>query len=463
MGGGIQMDLKWLKTTTLFRLFLRYILIFCSVIVFCAMAFMMSFLYGINTGVILPANYSESELQSVESQLRESEMFDESLIPFSCTYILINQDGTLESSNMSEDEVLQIQKSLTEKPYFPSSATVQYKLINRLDGSSLLIKYDILAHFASPMLHNLFPKPELLIIVVLFILFILLTLIIALAFSKRLKIELVPIEQATTAIKEQDLHFEIRTTRIKEFNKVLQSMDELKIALTDSLKQQWEMEENKSNQIAALVHDIKTPLTIIKGNTELVLEGELAVQDNDLLENILHSSVKIESYIDLLMLATTLSNPAMVNKQLFSLPDFIMTMEKQGESLCRYKNIELIVERHNIPPTIMGDVTLIGRAVLNILDNAIEYAPSGSQIVFRITGKDDDIHFTVIDNGKGFSVEGLKNATAEFFTEKVERSGKHYGMGLYIVDSVAEKHGGKLLIANRNDTSGAVVTLIIKT
>ncbi|WP_132248136.1 ATP-binding protein [Marinisporobacter balticus] len=50
----------------------------------------------------------------------------------------------------------------------------------------------------------------------------------------------------------------------------------------------------------------------------------------------------------------------------------------------------------------------------------------------------------------------------EFFTEKTERSGKHYGMGLYIAKSVAEKHGGQLKIANRQDGCGAVVSLIIK-
>ena len=73
------------------------------------------------------------------------------------------------------------------------------------------------------------------------------------------------------------------------------------------------------------------------------------------------------------------------------------------------------------------------------------------------------LRFTITDSGKGFSFASLKNATQQFYTEQEERSGKHYGMGLFIAESVAKKHGGNLIIANKEEGCGAVVTLNVKT
>lgn len=130
--------------------------------------------------------------------------------------------------------------------------------------------------------------------------------------------------------------------------------------------------------------------------------------------------------------------------------------------LCHVKNIILCIKYDKLPEIFNGDVVLIGRAVLNIFDNAVEYSKEGSKIEFKITGSDEVLTFTIIDSGKGFTVAGLKNATMEFFAEKIERSGKHYGMGLYIAKSVAEQHNGTIEISNRKDGCGAIVSLIIR-
>ena len=78
-----------------------------------------------------------------------------------------------------------------------------------------------------------------------------------------------------------------------------------------------------------------------------------------------------------------------------------------------------------------------------------------------VTADDDKLVFRVTDSGTGFSDSALKYAARQFYTECEERSGKHYGLGLFIAARAAGQHGGSLVTANREDGNGAVVTLTV--
>lgn len=104
------------------------------------------------------------------------------------------------------------------------------------------------------------------------------------------------------------------------------------------------------------------------------------------------------------------------------------------------------------------------RAIINIMSNAVDYSPIKSEIDFVVIENNDKFTFTIIDCGKGFTESGLKNSIKQFYMEANERKvGEHYGMGLYIAESVARKHGGFVNFKNRNDKAGAEVSLVINT
>ncbi|SHK30027.1 His Kinase A (phospho-acceptor) domain-containing protein [Hathewaya proteolytica DSM 3090] len=81
-------------------------------------------------------------------------------------------------------------------------------------------------------------------------------------------------KEATAKIQNQDLDFTIQHSGITEIDEMLFSVDQMRAALKESLESQWKMEKNKRDQISAMAHDIKTPLTIIHGNTALLDETE---------------------------------------------------------------------------------------------------------------------------------------------------------------------------------------------
>ena len=113
--------------------------------------------------------------------------------------------------------------------------------------------------------------------------------------------------------------------------------------------------------------------------------------------------------------------------------------------------------------TFYGDIQNIQRAVLNILNNAVEHAPEKSNVSLCVLETDcGQLSFVVTDCGAGFGAAALKNAATEFYTEQAERSRKHYGLGLYIAKKVAEEHHGTLTVENKENGQGAIVSLVLK-
>lgn len=448
------------KASTLSMLFLRYLMGFCLLLLLLVFAVLTGFYYALNTGVLLTANHAERALQNSESELAVSQPFDASQVPYPCTYALFDDKNMLVQTDMSEKAITNLKDALAAKEEIPQN---KYRRILRADGSVLVVEYDIMVHFADPELHKMIPNPELAELIFLFLCFLLFAVLIALKFSKRLKIELAPLTKATDAIRQKNLDFEIFPTHIRELNTVLQSIEDLKAALSASLKEQWNMEQSKNFQLSAIAHDLKTPLTVIKGNTELLLESSEQAEDKELLQYIGSSADKIENYTRLLISVASLSEDTENTNQLFSFSELVDELKKQGMALCKTKNIIFEMQEKGLPTDFLGYRFLISSAVINLINNAVEHSQEGSLITLEIIGgAEGSLSFTVADRGCGFSAEALKNADKQFYTEQAARSGEHYGLGLYIAKITAEKHGGRLIIANRKDGPGASVTLELR-
>jgi K+-sensing histidine kinase KdpD len=285
----------------------------------------------------------------------------------------------------------------------------------------------------------------------------LLAVLTALKFSRKLKKNLIPINLATEKIEARDLDFEVMPTDITEFNASLQAIDKLKAALADSLHSQWQEEELRKSQLSALAHDIKTPLTIIKGNAELLLE-EVSIQENkELLTYILAGSNTIEKYLELLM-GLVINEPQLLNRKRLQLNDFVEDMMMGILPLCKRKKIRLNLKNDAKSDDLYLDGDLIKRAIINIIDNAVRYSFQDSQIDIIISDSENYFIFEISDRGKGFSAESLKRAAQEFFSEDASRKNQHYGLGLSFVKKVVEMHDGILKIENRSDGQGAKIS-----
>lgn len=447
------MEMRKHKAIGLYLFFLRYFVWLCLLTVLWFFGLMFLLGAGIKSGCILPANDVENALKAVEKQAENDEKFDAEQIPFYCNYALFDENKRVLSGNMTKNELDEVQMLWKNSTAYTRK---WYKSIEFAEGICV-ISYDMQPHFSSATLHKLLPHPQAFGIVLFFAGFLCIAVIMAVVFGRKLNRELEPILAATDAIKRQELQFSIRDTKIREFNRVLDSMKDISVALEDSLKEQFTLMENRKKQISAITHDIKTPLTIIKGNTEILQETALSSEEKELLSYIHAGTDKIETCLELLIEAAKAENAESSNCQRFKIADCIEEIGLLARAQCQTKDIVFMVNNTIDAEYFFGDKRRIIRAVSNILDNAVSYTKEHGRISLLIGGNEQKLTFIVEDSGRGFSNEALRCATQEFYTEQKERSGKHYGLGLFIAESVAKMHHGKLEIGNKSDGSGAVV------
>lgn len=449
------MEITKNKSITIFKLFLGHLIGLLIAIISLIIAMIISVSLAFQSGLILQANYADVRLNQLEQTLGEN--FNKNLLPIYCKYILIDNNGNIVESNMSNNDIEKTRSYLLsgKKLYYEF-----YKQITQLNDNIIIIKYDMLTHFSNPLLHKVIPYPELLIVCVFLICIVLFVIITALKFSEKLKRNLIPINEATEKIKAQDLDFQIRPTKILEFNASLDAIDKLKEALTSSLSKQWDNEQQRKSQLSAIAHDIKTPLTIIKGNAELLLEEESSEENKGLISYIQTSSNTIEKYLELLM--SVVNNESLdFNAEVVSLNDFINEITIAVLPLCKLKNIQFNLMNDAKSDVIYIDKELLKRAIINIIDNSVRYSYKKSHIDMIVSENQANIIFEINDYGKGFSRESLKKATQEFFTEDTSRTNNNYGLGLSFAKNVVEMHNGLLEIKNQCGIEGAKVSIYI--
>ncbi|MDD2994162.1 MAG: HAMP domain-containing sensor histidine kinase, partial [Pygmaiobacter sp.] len=269
---------------------------------------------------------------------------------------------------------------------------------------------------------------------------------------------------ATEKIKKQELEFSITRSSIQEINAIFTSMDAMRAALKTALESQWRLEEGKNEQMSALAHDLKTPLTVIRGNADLLGETPLTDEQQQYTGYIAESTLQMQSYIKALIdisknKAATACPP---QRQALPLAGFLAQIAAQAQALCAPNGVTVaLTEQEPLPATVQADPALCKRAILNVITNALEHSPPGGRITIHAAAGGGWLSVAVLDEGTGFSAEALRHAKEQFYRADRSRGDRlHYGMGLYIATTIMAQHGGKLTLANA-PTGGGLVTLAL--
>lgn len=279
-------------------------------------------------------------------------------------------------------------------------------------------------------------------------------------FGKRIKKQMQPVLDAIGQIKDQNLEYETSCSGIKEFDDCLSAIDDMRDALRESLEKQWKTEQEKKQQMSALAHDIKTPLTIVRGNAELLSETELTTEQKNNITYVLNGTTQIQSYVKQLIDVTKSWNCSDVTYATVRLEDFFADIKEQALGLVEiyHQKIDWKAEQSNKKVTIAYDPMF--RAVMNVIQNAVEHTKENGIIYIDAKEQDDRLTFIVEDSGSGFTKEALLHGTEQFFMDDTSRNGEaHYGIGLFFAKTVAEKYGGGIKLSNSENTGGARVEI----
>ena len=277
----------------------------------------------------------------------------------------------------------------------------------------------------------------------------------------RLAPGLTVLDDATAKIANQDLDFHVSYDRADEMGRLATSFETMRSSLAESQRALWRTAEERKRLNAAFAHDLRTPLTILKGKIELL---DARVQSGAASPEQLDASVKslaeqverLERYVNamsgLQKLEDRVAEPGDV-----SFDDAARLVEDIGQGLAR--NGEVTFSLFISPrcaegrPRLHVDRAIVAEVAENLVGNALRYARTS--VCARLDVEDDALALIVDDDGPGFSPEALANGCAPFFSEAPSKD--HFGLGLNIAALLCERHGGSLALANRAEGGAQVV------
>lgn len=446
------------QTVRIRTLFIKYLILSCIAILALAAGLLGIFFGLIGNGTISPANYASTQLELKSAEIASCPTVTRAVVPDFCDYAIYSENGDYQYGNIGQADAKRIWK-LTQEDKSNQEGYQFFKTIQR-DNEICVIRYTYQANFASEILREHLPKPFTLIACLFVVGTILIIFLLGSVFGKQLKRRLAVAEEATAKIQNHDLNFTIQRSGITEIDEMLLSLEQMRAALKESLERQWKMEQNRREQISALAHDIKTPLTVIHGNTDLLAEMRQTAEQQQCTGYILSAANQIDQYIGVLLDVSRAESGLQLVRQEIVTQEFIDNLEKQSKALTTAKNICLCIVKSSLPESFSADPFLLMRAVMNLVTNGVEYSPEGSKLCIRISVIDGKMRICVIDSGRGFSPEAKAHAAEQFYMDDQSRTSKaHYGIGLYVASSVAEQHGGGLLLENASDTGGGMATI----
>ncbi len=416
-------------------------------------------------GYVLPANYSDMVARSEAEAIENTDdlyLYLENMPGF-LSYLVYDSNDTVLRTNMNQTQqeqgIAYVKNGIMQTPL---TGNHQYMIVERSEAF-VLLQYTVKAHYVSKTLEKYLPSADITMLLLMVLLALVNSMIQVRLLAKRFQRELRPLMQVTHEISAQNLDCEVPKSKVKEIEEILQSFSDMRDALKSSLEKQWEMQRTQREQVAALAHDLKTPMTVTLGNLDLLGETELDAEQNQLLEDAWEGLEQMSDYVGLLMEMTMASTRYQYHFEWIRMAELCDTVRRKAEVLCQNKQIFFSVQGNADALEYRGDYAMLERAFMNIIRNAVEYTPENGKIIFSINQSGDDIKLEVADSGKGFSEKMLKQGTGLFAMEDESRNGEaHYGMGLYFVDSVIKKHAGELRLTNDEQLGGAKIIILLK-
>lgn len=448
------------KITTLRTAFVKYLVMLIGGLGLSVVIPFLIFTILASLGIVNYANQSEEFVKTISPVLASTPDLADvtNNMPPECGYLLLDKSYVVMETSLKKDDVEAALRYATDGVNIAKNGK-QFLLITR-DKELIVLQYYIGSRFISPWLNKYFPSPEIILYSLIGLNCMFVCICLTISFSRRLQKQLIPIMNATEEIASQNLDFDIGQSNIKEFEDVLLSFSKMRDNLKKSLEQQWTAEQIRKEQIAALAHDLKTPLTVIRGNIDLLEETCLNSEQWKFIKYASSSSDQMESYIKTLIeLSRSSMEYGLLIEQIAFLP-FWKSLCEQIQALCAIRHIKLQTSTDTPPEHFQGDKIQIERAIMNIVSNALEFSPE--QSILRVNASCDgkSLKICITDSGIGFSPKALKHAKELFFMDDQSRNSKlHFGMGLYITNHIVEQHQGNMQIQNSDETKGGEVIL----
>lgn len=267
---------------------------------------------------------------------------------------------------------------------------------------------------------------------------------------------------AADRIAEQDLDFAIGTVRGRELGRLSETLEHMRASLLEAQRELWRTAESRRCLNAAFAHDLRTPITVLKGTVEMaqmrLRRGDTL--DVDALDALSSQVARLERYATSMGGLTKLEDRP-VERERLSADVLRGELEHHVVGVVSARGSELDLElasrsesaesiRHDM--TVLLDLSLVEEVLDNLLSNACAHAVSS--VTFDMMVDAGTLTLVVTDDGPGFTPEALHRGCDPFFSEN--KSAEHFGLGLNVSSVLCGLHGGEIALTNA-ETGGARV------
>lgn len=281
-------------------------------------------------------------------------------------------------------------------------------------------------------------------------------------YHKRLKKPLSVLMESVDRIRDNDLDFHAAYDSKDELGSLCDSVEAMRLELVRGKEELWNLIERQKELNAAFAHDLRTPLTVLRGYTDFLAryipEGKLGLEKTqDTLRLMSEHLKRLEDYSHTMKGIRSIEElplscvPITLNQIEARIREVIFALNQTG-------GIQISCKGFATDMQISADESIIMEVLENALSNAIRYAGDHIEIHTDYHAENSELLIAVADDGPGFSDEQLTQALKPYYKEyHADTSDQHFGIGLHICRELCRKHGGTLSVAN-SILGGAIVT-----
>ena len=301
-----------------------------------------------------------------------------------------------------------------------------------------------------------------------FIILIFTALAIGLWLYRSIATPLVKLKKATQNIKEGNLDFVLDVEGNDEFSQLCQDFEEMRRRLKESTDEKNLIEKENKELISNISHDLKTPITAVKGYVEGIMDGVADTPEkmDRYVRTIYNKTNEMDHLINELTFYSKIdTNRIPYTFSKLNVEDYFSDCAEEVGLELETKGIELVYANYvENDVVVIADGEQIRRVIHNIIGNAIKYMDKKRGIIqIRVKDVGDFIQVEIEDNGKGIGAKDLPYIFDRFYRTDISRNSSKggSGIGLSIVKKILEDHGGKVWATSREGI-GTIMYFVLR-
>lgn len=279
---------------------------------------------------------------------------------------------------------------------------------------------------------------------------------------------LVKLKNATKNIKEGNLDFELEVEGDDEFAELCQDFEEMRKRLKANAEEKIVLDRENKELISNISHDLKTPITAVKGYVEGIMDGVADTPEK--MDRYIRTIYNKTNEMDHLINELTFYSKIDTNRIPYTfskirVTDYFNDCAEELQLELEVKGVDLVYANYvDDSVLVIADGEQIRRAIHNIVTNSTKYMNKEHGIIqLRVKDVGDFIQVEIEDNGKGIAAKDLPNIFDRFYRTDFSRNSSKggSGIGLSIVKKIMEDHGGKVW-ATSKEGIGTIMYFVLR-